>query len=49
MESKKKCQKWVSYEEVLEFLKWQFDEDFADQQINLFHVVEGEINENRSE
>lgn len=44
-----KQQKWIPYEEVLEFLKWQFDEEFADQQINLFNVVEGEINENRSE
>ena len=36
--------KWIAYDEVLDFLKWQFDEDFADQQINLFHVVKGKIN-----
>lgn len=39
--------KWISYEEVLDFLKWQFDEDFADQQIQLFHVVKGKINGNK--
>ena len=39
--------KWVAYDEVLEFLKWQFDEDFADQQMQLFHVVKGRINGNK--
>lgn len=36
--------KWIAYDEVLDFLKWQFDEGFADQQINLFHIVRGKIN-----
>ena len=39
--------KWIAYDEVLDFLKWQFDEDFADQQINLFHIVKGKINGNK--
>lgn len=39
--------KWVAYDEVLDFLKWQFDDDFADQQIQLFHVVKGKINGNK--
>lgn len=39
--------KWVAYDEVLDFLKWQFDDDFADQQMQLFHVVRGKINGNQ--
>lgn len=39
--------KWISYDEVLDFLKWQFDDDFADQQMQLFHVVKGKINGNK--
>lgn len=39
--------KWISYDEVLDFLKWQFDDDFADQQIQMFHVVKGKINGNK--
>lgn len=39
--------KWVAYDEVLDFLKWQFDDDFADQQMQLFHVVRGKINVNK--
>ena len=35
---KSKNTKWISYEEVLDFLKWQFGEEFADQQIQLFHT-----------
>jgi len=38
---KKQYIKCIPYDEVLNFLKWQFDEDFVDQQINLFHVVKG--------
>ena len=37
---KSKNAKWISYEEVLDFLKWQFGEEFADQQIQLFHIKE---------
>lgn len=36
-------QKFIKYEDVLEFLKWQFDEEFADQQINLFQTYEMEV------
>lgn len=39
--------KWVAYDEVLDFLKWQFDDDFADQQMQLFHVIKGKINGNK--
>lgn len=42
-----KSNKWIAYEEVLDFLKWQFDEDFADQQIQTFHVVKGKIYGNK--
>lgn len=31
-------QKYIPYEEVEKFLKWQFDDDFADQQLNLFTI-----------
>ena len=42
--------KYIPYDEVLEFLKWQFDEEFADQQINLFHTIEiSEPNEEKDE
>ena len=36
-----KKSKWIPYDETLDFLRWQFDEDFADQQIQLFHTKEG--------
>lgn len=32
--------KYIPYDEVLEFLKWQFGDDFADQQINEFKTIE---------
>lgn len=44
----KNNKKWIAYDEVLDFLKWQFDEDFADQQMQLFHIVKGTINGNKS-
>lgn len=40
--------KWIAYDEVLDFLKWQFDDEFADQQINLFHVVKGKLYGNKN-
>lgn len=39
--------KWIAYQEVLDFLKWNFTEEFALKEIKGFHVVEGKIYENK--
>ena len=35
--------KWIPYDKVLEFLRYEFDEEYADQQINLMNPIEGRV------